>query len=119
FGDILDPASRVTSQRNHGRAYLLLGFINTRPRTSHMARINNPNERIRPSDHDPMEHHGGGHGGDHGDHGHDSQGDHSHGDEKHTDATFRKDRRMMLQDKGYALSLNVLKTVAAPFGVKA
>ncbi len=116
FGDTLDPAARVTSQRNHGRSYLLLGFINTRPRTSHMARINNPNERIRRVEHDPLEHgHGGGgheEGGHGGEHGHESAAE----GEKHADATFRKDRRMMLQDKGYALSLKVLNSVAGAAG---
>ncbi|MCC6426704.1 MAG: TAT-variant-translocated molybdopterin oxidoreductase [Phycisphaerales bacterium] len=116
FGDQLDTGSRVHGQRNHGRSYLLLGFINTRPRTSHMARINNPNERIAKSDHDPLEGHGSGHGDDHGGGSHDGP---VHAEEKHSDASFRRDRRKVLLDKGYALSLNVLNTVAASFGVNA
>ncbi len=107
FGDTLDGTTRVARQRAHGRSYLLLGFINTRPRTSHMARINNPNPHIAASEHDPLEHHGGGHQG-----GGTGEG----GGEKHADASFRRDRRKLLQDKGYALSLTVLNSVAGAAG---
>jgi MoCo/4Fe-4S cofactor protein with predicted Tat translocation signal len=57
FGDILDPESRVANVRDTDRAYLLLGFLNTRPRTTYRMRIRNPNPAIRVYDlHDPFEH---------------------------------------------------------------
>ncbi|MCG3125035.1 MAG: hypothetical protein GIKADHBN_03551 [Phycisphaerales bacterium] len=116
FGDTLDAGSRVSGQRRHGRSYLLLGYLNTRPRTSHMVRINNPNERIRRVVHDPLEH---GHGDDHGGHDGSHGGEPAAGGEQHGNASFRRDRRKLLIDKGYALSLNVLKGAVAPFGVNA
>ena len=47
FGDILDKASRISETRNNNRSYMLLGFLNTRPRTTHMVRVSNPNPAIR------------------------------------------------------------------------
>jgi MoCo/4Fe-4S cofactor protein with predicted Tat translocation signal len=109
FGDTLDTASRVHATRNQARSYLLLGYLNTRPRTSHMVRVNNPNERIRAAGEDPM-HHG------HHD-SHDSHTPDAHGaGDKHG---FRHDRRKLLEDKGYALSLNILNAAAPAFGVNA
>ncbi len=46
FGDITDKTSRVSALREHGRSYMLLYYLNTRPRTTHMARIRNPNPRL-------------------------------------------------------------------------
>jgi molybdopterin-containing oxidoreductase family iron-sulfur binding subunit len=59
FGDIEDkvtvstkpdgkstPGSMVSYWRDHQRAYLLLGYIKTRPRTSHLIRVNNPNNTL-------------------------------------------------------------------------
>jgi hypothetical protein len=44
---------------------MLLGYLNTRPRTSYMMRVRNPNPRLGVYDeHDPLDGHGGGHGGD-------------------------------------------------------
>jgi molybdopterin-containing oxidoreductase family iron-sulfur binding subunit len=79
FGDIFDndsndgAGSRVKQLRNDNRAYALLSFINTRPRTSHLLRIRNPNPKLRKPIEDPFHAHG--------DHGHDHGGgdhDHSH-----------------------------------------
>lgn len=69
FGDLLDPAAGVRSLRHSQRSYLLLGFINTRPRTSHLISVRNPNEKLIARsrvEFDPLEHfsHGGGHEGD-------------------------------------------------------
>ncbi|MFT3686524.1 MAG: 4Fe-4S dicluster domain-containing protein [Phycisphaerales bacterium] len=44
FGDILDPKSKVKQMRDHTRSYMLLGYLDTRPRTTHMIHVGNPNE---------------------------------------------------------------------------
>ncbi|MGV6815480.1 MAG: TAT-variant-translocated molybdopterin oxidoreductase, partial [Phycisphaerales bacterium] len=71
FGDILDPNSRVSQEKESGRSYLLLGYLNTRPRTTYMMRVRNPNPAIRAFEHDPMSHggHDEGSGAGHGGHG--------------------------------------------------
>jgi len=56
FGDILDSTSRVRATREDPRSYLLLGYLNTRPRTSHLARLRNPNPRLREPVVDPFHH---------------------------------------------------------------
>jgi MoCo/4Fe-4S cofactor protein with predicted Tat translocation signal len=78
FGDKLDTktsydggkrtGSRLSIERNHARSYLLLGFLNTRPRTTYLVGLRNPNPRIRPSVDHPF-HHGAG-AGDEGGEGH-------------------------------------------------
>jgi molybdopterin-containing oxidoreductase family iron-sulfur binding subunit len=68
FGDTLDPASKVSQTRAHARSYALLGYLNTRPRTSHMVRVMNPNPALRAPVTDPIHHGtdpGAGHGGGH------------------------------------------------------
>ncbi|MBX3367491.1 MAG: TAT-variant-translocated molybdopterin oxidoreductase [Phycisphaeraceae bacterium] len=102
FGDILDEASKVSKTRQNQRSYMLLGYLNTRPRTSHMVRVSNPNPKLRKPVEDPF-HHG------HGDHGH---GDHGHDHDGHADAHGNGhaffDSRKRSTDDGYALSLRVL-----------
>ena len=94
FGDILDPEARVTKEREAQRTYMLLGYLNTRPRTTYMMRVRNPNPEIRVYDeHDPLDH-GGGHEGD------------AHGDGSH--ASLFRDSAKQYTDQGYALSLKVL-----------
>jgi molybdopterin-containing oxidoreductase family iron-sulfur binding subunit len=39
FGDVNDPASRVSVLKRSGRNYALLGELNTQPRTTYLARI--------------------------------------------------------------------------------
>jgi molybdopterin-containing oxidoreductase family iron-sulfur binding subunit len=46
FGDISDPATRVYQLKQSPRSYSVLGYLNTRPRTTYMARIRNPNPRM-------------------------------------------------------------------------
>jgi molybdopterin-containing oxidoreductase family iron-sulfur binding subunit len=43
FGDISDPESSVMKWKNQSQNYLLLGNLLTKPRTSYLARIRNPN----------------------------------------------------------------------------
>jgi len=46
FGDILNLTSAVSKLRNGTRSYALLGFLNTRPRTSYLVRVRNPNPAL-------------------------------------------------------------------------
>jgi molybdopterin-containing oxidoreductase family iron-sulfur binding subunit len=46
FGDINDPESRVAKLKADHRNYGLLADLNTRPRTSYLARLRNPNPEI-------------------------------------------------------------------------
>ena len=122
FGDVLDESSKVARARANQRSYMLLGYLNTRPRTSHMVRVSNPNPVLRTPVEDPF-HHGG-----HDSHGHDSHGSESHGEGDHGgghepghdsghDAGHDTghgaghsffDSRKRRADEGYALSLRVL-----------
>jgi MoCo/4Fe-4S cofactor protein with predicted Tat translocation signal len=47
FGNINDPNSRVTKLKAQSRDYSLLDDLNTRPRTTYLARVRNPNPEIR------------------------------------------------------------------------
>ncbi|MDQ7012699.1 MAG: TAT-variant-translocated molybdopterin oxidoreductase [Planctomycetota bacterium] len=101
FGDILDPESAVTKTRTNQRSYLLLGYINTRPRTSHLMRINNPNPAITEPVDTIAAHGGGEHDAGHAD----PAGEHGDPKDAHS---FRVDPTRKFEDDGYALSLNVL-----------
>ena len=49
FGDLNDPASRVSKLREASRSYDLLNYLHLKPRTFYMARIRNPNAAIEPA----------------------------------------------------------------------
>jgi len=54
FGDLNDPASRVRQIKASPLDYALLAELNTRPRTSYLARLSNPNpELLEPAAADP------------------------------------------------------------------
>ncbi len=46
FGDVNDPKSVVAGLKNEPRHYALLGELNTRPRTTYLAAVRNPNPEI-------------------------------------------------------------------------
>ena len=47
FGNINDPNSRVSRMKAEKRNYGLLAELNTRPRTSYLSALRNPNPEIR------------------------------------------------------------------------
>jgi molybdopterin-containing oxidoreductase family iron-sulfur binding subunit len=49
FGDVSDPNSRVSQLKRQQRNYALLADINTRPRTTYLAAVRNPNEALEPN----------------------------------------------------------------------
>ncbi len=46
FGDLNDPASQVATRKRDARNYSLLGDLNTRPRTTYLASVRNPNPEL-------------------------------------------------------------------------
>jgi len=46
FGDIMDPQSAVSQAKARDQDYGLLAYLNTRPRTTYLARIRNPNPKM-------------------------------------------------------------------------
>jgi Fe-S-cluster-containing dehydrogenase component len=46
FGDLNDPNSKVALLKKQPRDYGLLEDLNTRPRTTYLARVRNPNPEI-------------------------------------------------------------------------
>ncbi len=107
FGDMLDASSKVAGTLGNPRSYKLLNFLNTRPRTSHMVRIMNPNPSLCSPERkghwdSPFGHHGPHEPGGH-EEGTPHQG--APGGEGHA---FRFERTRRSDDDGYRLSLSVL-----------
>ena len=46
FGDLNDPESRVSRLKRHPLDYSMLGQLNTRPRTTYLAELENPNPEL-------------------------------------------------------------------------
>ena len=46
FGNLKDPNSRVSKLKAQQRNYTLLDFLSTKPRTTYLARVRNPNPRM-------------------------------------------------------------------------
>ena len=55
FGDINDPASRVSQLKAEAHNYALLADLGTRPRTTYLAAIRNPNSELLPEEAGPGE----------------------------------------------------------------
>jgi molybdopterin-containing oxidoreductase family iron-sulfur binding subunit len=109
FGDRLDThsdggkGSAVRAMQESQRTYLLLAYLNTRPRTTYMVRVGNPNPVLRTPVENPF----------HGGHEqHDPKGgEHAPRPAEHAGmdrSTFIRHQARAVADKGYALSLRIL-----------
>lgn len=128
FGDINDTTSaypeaggakrtgsRLFNMRENGRSYLLLGYLNTRPRTTHMVPVRNPNpvlvtdQKRRDRWKNPFGHGHDDHGGH--DHApaapHGSEGDHAPA-AKPAEHGLLFDKSRLNEDRGYKMTLAVL-----------
>jgi len=72
FGNLLDPNSRVSQLKKQERDYSVLGFLDTRPRLTYLARVRNPNPKMPDYYETPLNikeyYDKQGHGGEHGEH---------------------------------------------------
>jgi molybdopterin-containing oxidoreductase family iron-sulfur binding subunit len=49
FGNLNDPNSRVARLKAHSLNYALLAELNSKPRTTYMAILRNPNTELEPA----------------------------------------------------------------------
>jgi molybdopterin-containing oxidoreductase family iron-sulfur binding subunit len=49
FGELNDPQSKVSQLKASKRNYSLLAELNTRPRTTYLAIVRNPNTELEPA----------------------------------------------------------------------
>ncbi|MHC4997319.1 MAG: 4Fe-4S dicluster domain-containing protein, partial [Planctomycetota bacterium] len=77
FGDITDAQSRVSGAKRQERNYGLLEGLYTRPRTTYLAKLRNPNPVIEPPTAPAVDHHAApaGHDAAPADHGHEHGGE--------------------------------------------
>jgi molybdopterin-containing oxidoreductase family iron-sulfur binding subunit len=47
FGDLNNPKGSIKALRAEPRSYALLGDLGTRPRTTYLARLTNPNDALK------------------------------------------------------------------------
>ena len=81
FGNQADPDSTVAQQKAQERDYSVLGFLDTKPHTTYLARVRNPSPDMPDYTEEPysaMEYHKAAHG-DHGEH----DDDHGHNGHEH------------------------------------
>ncbi len=52
FGDINNPQSQVARLKAEPHNYTVLGMLNTKPRTSYLARVRNPNQALTGEEHE-------------------------------------------------------------------